>query len=81
MYQTVATLSVPMIVMHMRGTPQTMNTLANYGHNVIDEVGQELQETIRQAQENGVLRWALVGDPGKWTLRRWNWCVSLLLMY
>ena len=65
MFKTVANLSVPMIVMHMRGTPQTMNSLANYGNDVVGEVGQELLDTIKLAQDKGVLRWALVGDPGR----------------
>src|SRR5690606_10879741 len=36
--QAVARLGVPIIAMHMRGTPKTMNTLTTYGHLLTDVV-------------------------------------------
>lgn len=45
MFSTVASLQVPYILMHMRGTPQTMKSLATY-ENVVTEVFTELQKKL-----------------------------------
>lgn len=37
MFDTIAKLNVPYILMHMRGNPQTMQKLTNY-HDIVDEV-------------------------------------------
>jgi dihydropteroate synthase len=47
MFETVASLRVPYILMHMRGTPETMQSLTQYDHvtrDVITELGTKVQE-------------------------------------
>ena len=51
------------ILMHMRGTPATMDSLANYRH-VAPEVAAELAGTAERAEEQGVARERIVLDPG-----------------
>ena len=36
MFETVASLGVPYILMHMRGTPRTMQEYTNYGDIIAD---------------------------------------------
>ena len=51
------------ILMHMRGTPDTMDDLAMYGH-VAAEVAAELGATAERAERAGVARERIVLDPG-----------------
>jgi len=52
---------VPYIVMHMRGTPKTMNQLAQYD-NVVKEVISALQKKVHDYQQQGITDIAI--DPG-----------------
>ncbi|GAB3194153.1 dihydropteroate synthase [Pontibacter aydingkolensis] len=61
MFGTVAKLQVPYILMHMRGTPQTMTTLAKYD-DVATEVIDELQVQVAKLQRLGVKD--IILDPG-----------------
>jgi dihydropteroate synthase len=61
MFAAVGSASVPMVLMHMRGTPQTMTSLSQYD-NVIIEVTQELATRIAQARSHGIND--LIIDPG-----------------
>lgn len=61
MFDTVAELGVPYILMHMRGTPATMNTLTSYDNLVVD-VMKELKSKIDVLRQKGVADiWV---DPG-----------------
>jgi dihydropteroate synthase len=51
------------ILMHMRGTPATMDDLATYGH-VAGEVAGELAATAAEAEKRGIARERIVVDPG-----------------
>ncbi|HTI05744.1 MAG TPA: dihydropteroate synthase [Gemmatimonadales bacterium] len=51
------------IVMHMRGTPATMDDLANYRH-VAGEVAAELAVSVQNVEGAGVARERIVVDPG-----------------
>ena len=51
------------VLMHMRGTPATMNSLATYG-DVVAEVAAELSERIAAALAAGVLPDRIAVDPG-----------------
>jgi dihydropteroate synthase len=51
------------IVMHMRGTPATMDDLAKYGH-VAGEVAVELAAMAAEAEKQGIARERIVVDPG-----------------
>ena len=51
------------ILMHMRGTPATMDDLATYAH-VAPEVAAELAATAEKAERAGIARERIVIDPG-----------------
>ncbi len=59
----VARAEVGVILMHMRGTPATMDELATYQH-VAPEVAAELAATAEQAERAGIARERIVLDPG-----------------
>lgn len=61
--QTAAELDIPIIIMHMRGEPTTMNGLDQY-HDVTIEVIAELQERIDDALQAGVKAESIIIDPG-----------------
>ncbi|MBB3697681.1 dihydropteroate synthase [Flammeovirga yaeyamensis] len=62
MYQTVADLDVPYIMMHMRGTPQTMQTLTDYPNGVTHEVMKYFSERRIEFIKSGAVD--LIIDPG-----------------
>lgn len=51
------------VLMHMRGTPETMQARAHY-KDVALEVTRELEERLTQATEAGILRERIALDPG-----------------
>jgi dihydropteroate synthase len=53
MMQTVANLQVPYIMMHMKGNPQTMQSLAQY-ENVVKEMLFYFSEKVSQARSFGI---------------------------
>ncbi|MAP79709.1 MAG: dihydropteroate synthase [Aequorivita sp.] len=61
MFKTVGELKVPYILMHMRGTPQTMNSLTNY-ENVTRDVLKDLSQKIAKARSFGISD--IIADPG-----------------
>jgi dihydropteroate synthase len=58
-----AKLDIPVMLMHMRGEPATMNDLAQYD-NVIDDVSTELLARIDEVISIGVKREKIIIDPG-----------------
>lgn len=61
MFETVAKLQVPYILMHMRGTPQTMQQQTDYG-NLIQEIFYYLSKKIAELNALGVND--IIIDPG-----------------
>ncbi len=61
--QTAAELEIPVIIMHMRGEPTTMNGLDQYEDVTID-VMHELQQRIEDALAAGVRAENIMIDPG-----------------
>jgi len=61
MLPTIAELQVPYIMMHMRGTPQTMKTLTHYDH-LVKEVLFYFSERVASARALGIND--LIIDPG-----------------
>ena len=59
----VAAHGCPVILMHMRGTPATMSTMAQY-NDVTAEVAAELTLRIAAAERAGIARSAIAIDPG-----------------
>ncbi|KAI9839383.1 MAG: trifunctional dihydropteroate synthetase [Sclerophora amabilis] len=64
MLPTVAKLGATICLMHMRGTPATMNGLAHYPEGVVPTVGTELLARVSAAQAAGIPRWRIILDPG-----------------
>jgi dihydropteroate synthase len=63
MASVVAAAGCPVVLMHMRGTPSTTNSLANY-RNLLSEVHQELTESMQLATAAGVQTSQIILDPG-----------------
>lgn len=61
MFQTVADLNVPYILMHSRGNPETMNQLNDYLDLTLDVIT-ELQQKVHQLRQLGVKD--IIIDPG-----------------
>ncbi len=63
MFETVAALGVPYILMHMRGTPSTMQSLTDYGERgvtatVLDDLGEKLNRLALSGVNDVII------DPG-----------------
>ena len=63
MLPTVAKLDVPIVLMHIRGTPQTMQQLTNY-QDVIGEISSFLAQQIAVAVGAGIDQSHIIIDPG-----------------
>lgn len=61
MFETVAELQVPYILMHMRGTPSTMQQLTSY-EDVVNDVAVHLGNAVAQLRALGVKD--IILDPG-----------------
>jgi dihydropteroate synthase len=58
-----ARYQVPLIMMHMRGTPKTMQTMTVYD-DLIEEIKTFLQNAIHRAVEKGISKSKIIIDPG-----------------
>jgi dihydropteroate synthase len=63
MLATVAKLGVPYIMMHMRGTPATMQQMTDYG-DVVGEIIAFFETQIDRAMKSGIDRSHIIIDPG-----------------
>lgn len=63
MLPTVAQMRVPIILMHIRGNPETMQTLTDY-QDVVAEIKLFLQQKIDEALKIGIKKEHLIIDPG-----------------
>jgi dihydropteroate synthase len=63
MARVIARAGVPVIVMHMRGTPRTMQRAPRY-HDVVAEVRTFLTDARRRAEQAGIAREHILLDPG-----------------
>ena len=61
--ETAAELNIPIIIMHMRGEPTTMNQLDQY-QDVTQDVIAELQQRVEDALKAGVKAENIMIDPG-----------------
>lgn len=65
MLSTMAQLGKTVCLMHMRGTPATMNSLTDYKpEGLIPTIAKELLERIEEAEAAGIRRWRIILDPG-----------------
>jgi dihydropteroate synthase len=63
MFEVVAKYGVPIVLMHMQGTPKTMQDNPHYA-NVVDEVATFLEDRAIRAQDAGILGENIILDPG-----------------
>lgn len=61
--ETAAELNIPVIIMHMRGEPTTMNNLDQY-EDVTTDVIRELSQRVQDALDAGVKAENIMIDPG-----------------
>ncbi|CAB9508726.1 Folic acid synthesis protein FOL1 [Seminavis robusta] len=66
MLSTVASLGVPIVLMHMRGIPETMQTFVDqYSEKgVVQDVITALNQRCDAAEAAGIPRWMQIVDPG-----------------
>jgi dihydropteroate synthase len=64
MLPLVADRRVPIVLMHMRGTPQTMDSLTDYGSDVVGAVRDELRARVAAAKHARVDEDKIFVDPG-----------------
>jgi dihydropteroate synthase len=63
MLSTAAQLGVPIVLMHLRGTPQTMNQMTEY-QDLVGEVVAWLKDRVEVAVAAGISRHHIAIDPG-----------------
>lgn len=59
-----ARYEVPYIAMHMKGDPQTMQSLTDYGHGIVSEVVSYFARRVAELQEAGIRPENIILDPG-----------------
>lgn len=77
MFSTVAKLNVPLILMHIRGNPKTMQNLTNYD-DLIGEIYHFFENRINQAIKAGIWRSHLIIDPGIGFAKTWDQNIEIL---
>ena len=63
MLKTVAKFNAPIILMHIRGNPQTMQSLTDY-QDVVAEVIEFLKLQVTKAMASGIAKEQIIIDPG-----------------
>lgn len=63
MAEVAAERKAPVILMHMQGTPRTMQKAPDY-ENVVGDIISFLEERIMDAQEKGIHKHNILADPG-----------------
>lgn len=64
MIATVAELCLPYVAMHMRGTPETMQSLTDYEAGVTQGVVDYFRERVKVLEAAGISRDNIILDPG-----------------
>lgn len=64
MRELVARWSVPAIVMHMRGTSKTMQSLTDYGGDVVGVLLEWFEKQLAELEAAGISREKIIIDPG-----------------
>lgn len=62
MVDVVAKYDLPYVAMHMRGTPQTMQSRTDYGQDIASEVCQYFERRVEELRQRGVRK--IILDPG-----------------
>ena len=77
MLSTVAFLGVPIVLMHLRGTPQTMQQLTDY-QDLIGEIYQFLESRIANAIASGISSAQIIIDPGIGFAKKYNQSLEII---
>jgi dihydropteroate synthase len=77
MLPEVSRLGIPYILMHMRGTPATMQQMTDY-ENVVEGVYGELREQIDRAVACGIDRSQIIVDPGIGFAKKYDQSIELI---
>lgn len=77
MLSTVAALQVPAILMHLRGTPQTMQQMTDYT-DLLGEITEFLDARVAAAIAAGIDRSQIAIDPGIGFAKTWDQNLELL---
>ena len=64
MAEVVAAAGVPLVVMHMRGVPRTMQAGPIHYEDLLGEIAAFLEEALQRAAAGGVSRNKVIVDPG-----------------
>ncbi|KAK1967129.1 dihydropteroate synthase [Colletotrichum sublineola] len=64
MFRAMARSNRTVCLMHMRGTPATMNSLTDYPNGLIPTIARELLDRVAEAEAAGIRRWRIILDPG-----------------
>ena len=62
MVDVVAKYNLPYVAMHMRGTPQTMQSRTDYAQDIASEVCQYFERRVEELRQRGVSK--IILDPG-----------------
>ena len=62
MVYVVAKYDLPYVAMHMRGTPQTMQSQTDYEQDIVSEVCQYFERRVEELRQRGVRK--IILDPG-----------------
>ncbi|EAZ91694.1 dihydropteroate synthase [Crocosphaera chwakensis] len=77
MFSTVANLDVPIIIMHIRGMPKTMQQNTDY-NDLVNEIIDWLKSQINQALEAGINQHKIIIDPGIGFAKNYQQNIKLL---
>jgi dihydropteroate synthase len=77
MFATVAQLNVPYVMMHMRGTPTTMQQMSDYD-DVVLEIIDYFEIQIERAMKFGIDRSQIIVDPGIGFAKKYHQSIELI---
>lgn len=77
MFETVAQLGVPYVLMHMRGTPETMMQMSEYD-DVVSEILAYFETQIDRAVKSGIDRSQMIIDPGIGFAKKYHQSIQII---
>ncbi len=77
MFSTVASLQVPIIIMHIRGTPKTMQQKTDY-QDLVTDIIEWLKCQVKKAIEAGIEQHKIIIDPGIGFAKNYQQNIELL---
>lgn len=77
MINVVRDFDVPIVIMHMRGTPENMQELTSYG-DVVSEIRADLKRRIDWAIERGIKQERIIIDPGIGFAKTAEQCIEII---